>query len=104
MAPFTTATLPLQSCRMFSSLPLARRRPPVHGDRAGLGTTVETDAAAGAVMPGVARGMHTIGAQLRRQLQALRRTAVHAQSAALALLDVNRDFPACLRCHSHLVP
>src|SRR5689334_8423511 len=101
------ATLPLESWRMRTSgLSCGRRfwllgsRQSVHGDGARLGAAVEADAAAGAVLAGVARRMHAVRAQLRRQLQALGRAGIYAQPAALALLNVNRDFAT--RCHVHL--
>jgi len=118
MAPLITATLPLQSCRMFSSLDrlgnasvltrirprLAGRRQPVHHDGARLRAAVEANSAAGAVMSGVARGMHSQRAQLGLQLQTSRRTALDTKSAPLALLHINCDFPSCWPCHgSHLV-
>src|SRR5438105_2138731 len=102
MAPFTTATLPLHSCRMFASLHFLGCRQTVHRDRARLRTAVETNAAAGAVVSGVARGMHAVGTQAGIQFQALGRTAVHAKSATFTFVNVDGDLTACLSCHVHL--
>jgi hypothetical protein len=42
-------------------------------------------------LSGIARWMHTIRAQLRRQFQTFRRAGLYAQPASLALLDIDRD-------------
>src|SRR5438045_402245 len=110
MAPLTTATLPLHSWRMRASFfgERWRRRSfpgrwlqPVDLQRARLRATVETNAAAGAAFPRVARGMYAISAQFPRQFQAFGRAGFHAQAAPLALLDINGDLAP--RCHVHLV-
>src|SRR5581483_556813 len=99
-----TATFPLQSCRMVASLIgwLLWRSLPVHGDRTRLGTAIETNAATGAVVSHIARGMHAIGIQSRKQFEAFRRTRFDTQPASLALVRINRHFAARLPRHNHL--
>src|SRR5208283_1411800 len=103
MAPFTTATLPLQSWRKLTSLRrqgrLCFRLDAVHGNRARFRAAIKTDAATRAVPPGVARGMKPVGIQLRRQLQALGWTGLHAEPASLAFLDIDCDLTARWACH-----
>src|SRR6516225_9634511 len=113
MAPFTMATLPLQSCRMGFSLEvggdgsvdgsrnfissrwLQRRRETIHGDRAGFGAAIEADAASGAVFAGVMRRMHAVGVELGPQLQTFGRTGFNTQSAAFAFFFVDEDVASC---------
>src|SRR5579859_386660 len=98
-----TATFPLQSCRMFAPRLRARsprrRDQPVHRDGSRLWTAVEADAASSAIVPGIARRMHAVMAQLRSQLQALGRARFHAQPASFALIHVDRDIAARLARH-----
>src|SRR5512135_3703252 len=96
MAPFTTATLPLQSCRIRRLLGAGSVQTK-HRDRSRLRTAVEADAATGTGVAGVAGGMNAVGAQLRRQLQALGRAGLHAQPAPLALRYVDAYRTACFR-------
>src|SRR5438270_9859067 len=105
MAPFTTATLPLQSCRMLASwlrLP-GRRAKPVNRNRSRLRTAIETNPATGAAFPGVPRRMHTVGAQLWSQLQAFGRARIDTKPAALALIHVDQNVSPSLCRHIHLV-
>ena len=81
MAPFTTATLPLQSWRMLASLGDSRFQRsdlPVNREGARFWTTVEANAAAGAIVPTIAGRVYAVGAQFGRQLQALRRAGLYA--------------------------
>src|SRR3974390_270989 len=94
-APFTTATLPLQSCRMGAlRLNVGRlgNTKAIHGDGAGFGTNVEADAAARAIHAGVPRRMNTIGIQSRQQFEAVGRAGVHANATAFAFFLVDGDF------------
>src|SRR6266568_95629 len=104
MAPFTMATLPLQSCRMGCSLGegFLRRRQPEHNDGAGLGTAVETDSAAGAAVAGVMRRVNAICVQFRQEFEAFGRAGLDAESAAFALFDANQDIAPRFACHIHL--
>src|SRR4051794_27331804 len=106
MAPFTIATFPLQSCRMGRLLPFARRRNSrlfgrqgvsVNRNRARLGAAVETNAAAGAFLPGVLRRVNALVTQFSSEFQAFGRARLHAQPAAFALLRINRYVTACFR-------
>src|SRR5512141_3317759 len=100
-----TATLPLQSCRMFASCLCLRNcwfgrgGQPVHGDGARLRTAIETYAAAGAVVSGVLRGMHAVVAELSRKFEALGRAGFNTKPASFALSHVDYDFPARRTCH-----
>src|SRR5512146_2306828 len=102
------ATLPLESWRMRASVlgcglraGLFGSGQTVNGNGAGLGAAVETDAATGAALAAVTRRMHAVGAQVRRQHQALGGAGLHAQAAALTFLNINGDLAT--RCHVHLV-
>jgi len=90
--------LPLQSCRMFASCwrdhHFRRRRETIDRDGSGFRTTIETDTAPGAVMPGITRRMDAVVAQLRSQFQALGRAGLDTQPASFALLNINRDIAA----------
>src|SRR6266576_4103936 len=104
-----TATLPLQSCRMFASCLHGRSGfgwgcQAEHSDRARLRTAIKADAASGAIVAGIARRMHAVMAQFRREFQALGRAGFHAQPASLALLDIDRHFTARWARHAyHLI-
>src|SRR5260370_38243138 len=101
MAPFTIATLPLQSCRMGCSLGegFLGRRQPEHNDGAGLGTAVETDSAAGAAVAGVVCRVNAICIQFRQGFEAFGRAGLDAESAALALFDANQDLTPRISRH-----
>src|SRR5581483_2359593 len=106
MAPLITATFPLHSCRMTFSLHHGNRAfrwsdTAIHGDGAGLRTAVKTDAAPGAVLAGVMRRMHSVGAQLGQKLQALGRARFHAQPAAFTFLFANDDVTPGFSGHSY---
>src|SRR5579871_2046143 len=104
-----TATLPLQSCRIFASGlhwgfgNLGRRGEAVDSNRAGLRTAIEANAASGAIVACVTRRVHSVGTHLRSQLQALRRARLDAQPASFALLDIDGDVALCLTGHSVLL-
>src|SRR5580765_4147632 len=105
-----TATLPLQSCRMFASC-LHRRRRRFGGncqaedrDRPGLWTAIEADPTPGATVAAIMRRMDAVMAQFRREFQALGRAGFHAQPASLALLDINSHFTSRWARHAcHLI-
>src|SRR5438445_183931 len=104
MAPFTTATLPLHSWRMFASFShdqLKRRQQAENCDGSRLRAAIEADAAAGAPLAGKACGMHAIGAQLGHQFETLGWARLHTQPTSFALFHVDRDSTARLR-HVHL--
>src|SRR5581483_11093600 len=98
MAPLMTATLPLQSCRMLASLifwnQLESGHQAVNDDGTWFGTAVETNAAPGAVLPGVACGMNSERAQLGGEFKTSRRTRLHAPAATGARVDVDGDSTA----------
>src|SRR6476660_9658820 len=95
-----TATLPLQSCRMFASgvclrdCWFGRSGQPVHGDGTRLWTAIEADAATGTVVSGVVSRMHAVVAQLSRKFEALGRAGFNAKPASFALFHVDYDFTA----------
>src|SRR5262249_32596014 len=95
-------TLPLQSCRMIASLFLCRNFAAVDRDRTRLRAAVETNAAPGASVPDIASGMDAVSVQALFKFQAIGRTRLHAQAAALALFPFEGDFAAIFR-HIHLV-
>src|SRR5512138_3165969 len=98
IAPFTTATLPLQSCRMhdlrFRSFLGCFHA--IDGDRSRFRTAIEADATAGASFTDVARRMHAVGVQAVFQLQHLRRTGLDAETAAFAFLLIHDNTTAGL--------
>src|SRR5579862_2019260 len=99
-----TATLPLQSWRMFTSTwnlrnYLGRRDQAIDGDGTRLGAAVKADATSGAVVTCVVRRVHAVVAQLRSKFQAFGRTGLDTQPASFALLDVDGDVAA--RCSGH---
>jgi hypothetical protein len=75
MAAFTMATLPLQSCRMLSSLDcrcFLGRRQPEDFDCARLGATIKANAAACALGSHVMRWMYAVSIQFGKELKAFR--------------------------------
>src|SRR3954464_8577990 len=98
------ATLPLHKCRIINllvgRLRLRRHRLFVNRDRARLGAAVEANAATTATIAVIDRGMHAVLIQVLVEVELLRRTAFHAQSAALALVGVDDNFSF----NSHLSP
>src|SRR5579872_5904299 len=95
-----TATFPLQSCRMFASwLGLGDERfsgrdQPVDDNGAWLRAAVEADAASGAVVAGITRGVYSVGTQFGSEFQAFWRAGLNTEPASFALLDIDRDIAA----------
>src|SRR5208282_2763687 len=79
--------------------PKPRLGHPVHNDGPRLGTAIEADAASRAAFAEVLRRMHAVSAQVGRQGQAFGRARLHAQPAALALLDADNHSSPRLTCH-----
>jgi hypothetical protein len=67
---------------MAVSLPIADYLEPSrqakNGDGSGLGAAIEADAASGAVMSGITRGMNAVMAELGRKFEALGRAGLDA--------------------------
>src|ERR1035438_7297428 len=103
-----TATLPLQSWRMFASWlawndsGFGWRGEPVDDDRAGLRTAIEADAAAGAVMSGILRRMHPVVTQFRGELQTFWRARLNTKTASFAFFYLAGDVAARWACHIFL--
>ena len=88
------ASLRRRSLRWYSE--------PIDGNCTRLGTAVETNAAAGAVVPCVMREMHTIWAQFSSKHKTLRRARLDAEAAALALVNADLYVASRLTRHVHL--
>ena len=99
------ATLPLQSCRMVVLLAIAEAcfggREPEYGDRSGLGTAVEANAAAGAVRRRCsapdARRTHSVSAASSRHLGG--QDSTHSPHP-LHSSRIDANVSPCLGCHS----
>src|SRR6476660_7590018 len=95
-----TATLPLQSWRMFASCLLGncnwfcRDCPTVNRDRPRFRAAIEADTASGAIVADVARRMHSVMAEFRREFETSGRARLYTQPASFALLDINCNFTA----------
>src|SRR5579863_2928197 len=103
-----TATLPLQSCRMFPSCLLLSCHSfgtcgkPVDFDCSRLRTAIEADAASCAVVAGVARRMHAIVAQFSRKFETLGRARLDAEPASFALFNIDDHVAARRTRHIRL--
>src|SRR5215467_5586887 len=93
----------LASCLRWSCNHLGRSRESIHLDRSRLRTAVETNAASGAIMSGITRGMNAVMAEFRRKLEALERAGLDAEPASFALFDIHYDFAARRTGHNLLL-
>src|SRR5271167_859415 len=103
-----TATLPLQSCRIFASRPrllfsgqwLGFCPGAIDRNRSRLRAAIEADSTPGAVMARVMRRMSPVNIQFRPEFQALRRARFHAQPASFTFFDIDRNLTARLPYHA----